>query len=68
MGKKKSPLGKDGEDSRESKLAEMIEAVRQREREERVQALAEGRRQRSAKFKTPKDYDRKDKTWKNQPD
>jgi len=46
-------------------LHETILAARLRERRERKQALAEGRKQRAQTFKSKKDYDRKDKGWKH---
>ena len=58
----------EGSRSKQQNLDELIEAARIKERQERLQALAEGRRQRSTKFKSVKDYNRKDKTWRKEND
>lgn len=47
-------------------LNETILAARLRERRERLEAMAEGRKQRAQTFKSKKDYNRKDKDWKNE--
>lgn len=63
MGKKKSNPGK-GKQSKQSNLDKLIHAARLTERKNRVERMADGLRQRSTKFKSVKDYDRKNKSWR----
>ena len=64
MGKKKSQSGGKGKGSKQSNLHDLIKAAKLTERKQRVERMADGVRQRSHTFKSLKDYDRKDKSWK----
>jgi hypothetical protein len=48
------------------RLNETVLVARLRERRERLEAMAEGRKQRAQTFKSKKDYNRKNKDWKNE--
>jgi hypothetical protein len=43
-----------------------IKAIRKSQRDAEMRARAEGRYNRSVRFKSKKDYDRKDESWREQ--
>jgi hypothetical protein len=63
MGKKKSNPGK-GDPSKQSNLDKLVQAAKLTERKNRLERMADGMRERSNKFKSVKDYDRKNKSWR----
>ena len=45
---------------------DLIKAIRRKARQEEMDARADGRFNRSSFFKSKKDYDRKDKSWRGE--
>jgi hypothetical protein len=66
MGKKKSQSEKENQESKQQKLLNLIRAAKLTERKHRLEQMKDGMQQRAHTFKTPKDYNRKDKTWKKE--
>lgn len=50
---------------RRKKVRDILKAARLQAREDYLASLRDNRRQRSSKFKSKKDYDRKNKGWRN---
>jgi heme oxygenase len=64
--KKKSKSGGGKQASKQRNLDELRQSAKDKERRERLAALADGRKQRKQVFKTPKDYDRKENNWREE--
>ena len=52
--------------SKQRSLDDLRKSAKAKERKERLDAIADGRKQRANIFRTPKDYNRKDETWRKE--